>query len=141
MTIPTSGWLRDEHTGMDGEPITAAQADALVRDIDRRRIGLDTVTTPDGTELTISTVFLVQPTAITEMLGGPYETLVETQDGAEVLRPKWRDRAAATDGHRTIRRILTVSPLADLLLAEPLRDPDDDADDHGPGDAAGGDAG
>jgi hypothetical protein len=93
--------------GLNGEPLNDEQVSALCADIDARRVGLDVVTSPDGRHHAhVSTVFMVEHRAFSEMKGGPYETLVrrldspDGQPGAELVSARYWTAAEALAGHR-----------------------------------------
>jgi len=98
-TQPGHGWY-----GLDGQPISLAEAESLLRDIDKRRVALSHIPRPDGTHLEVSTVFLAFDHGYTGHYAPVlWETMVFGPDSyADLDMRRYSSRAAAECGHREI---------------------------------------
>jgi hypothetical protein len=98
---------------IDGNPITAEEADRLLRDIDARRVALDQI---DGWE--ISTVHLV--VGIHEMCGPPltFETMIFDPDGNPCWEERYPTKHAALAGHDQVMAAIRSGAIELTALRE-----------------------
>lgn len=92
---------------IDGNPITLHQAEALLGDYDKRKIGDDYIETRDGT-FRVSTVHLV----LDHSHGGPVPLIFETMvfphaESSDALCLRWSTREQAADGHAKLVQEVT----------------------------------
>lgn len=104
--------------GIDGEPLTQREADRLLRDIQRRRVGYDVIAPPGADEqVQVATTFMVEPSCITAEKGGPWETLIcvlpaDNADEARVeVALRWPGIDVARHAHQAIVSALTRGEL------------------------------
>jgi hypothetical protein len=99
-TQPGHGWY-----GLDGQPISLADAGELLRDIDKRRVAYTLIPQPDGTHREVSTVFLAFDAGYTGHYAPVlWETMVFANPNsyADLDMRRYSSRAAAERGHREV---------------------------------------